>query len=345
MNYPARIVRQQQKALIAVTLTFVESYTENIRQIPGARWNPALGVWLLPDTPEQRRRWGLPEKIILPQGHVERLEQFRRWMETRRMSPNTVNAYMDAAKIFLLHFHDRAVEELTENDVIRFNDDYILKKKLSAAYQNQIINGIKKFYQTVEHKKMNPDLIMRPKNPKTLPHILSQEEVKKILDAHKNPKHRLMLSMIYGCGLRCGELLHLKAEHIDSDRLILNIRQGKGQKDRIVPLSPRLLDMLREYYRQYRPSTFLFEGIKAGQPYDQRSLQEVMKTALQKAGINKPATLHWLRHSYATHLLESGTDLRYIQELLGHRSSRTTEIYTHVSKLSIQNIISPFDKL
>jgi len=175
--------------------------------------------------------------------------------------------------------------------------------------------------------------------------VLSQEEVKKVLDAHINPKHRLMLAMIYGCGLRCGELLNLKAEHIDSDRLILNIRQGKGQKDRIVPLSPRLLNMLREYYRLYRPRIWLFEGMTAGQPYDQRSLQQVMKTALQKAGINKPATLHWLRHSYATHLLESGTDLRYIQELLGHQSSRTTEIYTHVSKLSIQNIISPFDKL
>jgi integrase/recombinase XerD len=166
-----------------------------------------------------------------------------------------------------------------------------------------------------------------------------------ILEAHRNVKHKMMLSFIYSCGLRCGELLALRPEHIDSRRGVVIIRQAKGKKDRIVPLSPRILEMLRVYYREYKPKVYLFEGQPVGKPYDERSLQLIMKQALEKANIQKPVTLHWLRHSYATHLLESGTDLRYIQEMLGHKSSKTTEIYTHVSTLRIQKIISPFDTL
>ena len=151
--------------------------------------------------------------------------------------------------------------------------------------------------------------------------------------------------MIYSSGLRRGELLKLKPLDIDSDRNIIIVRQAKGKKDRIVPLSQKILPMLREYYKLYKPTTWLFEGQEVGTPYDERSLASVLKQALVKAKIHKPVTLHWLRHSYATHLLENGTDLRYIQEILGHSSSRTTEIYTHVSTKSLQNIKSPFDDL
>jgi integrase/recombinase XerD len=175
--------------------------------------------------------------------------------------------------------------------------------------------------------------------------VLSKQEVKQILEVLRNQKHRAMLSLIYGCGLRRGELLNLRPNDIDSKRMLVIIRNGKGFKDRIVPLSTKLLTMLREYHTVYKPETFLFEEAEAGKPYDERSLQQVLKQAIAKAGIKKPVSLHWLRHSYATHLLENGTDLRYIQELLGHKSSRTTEIYTHVSTKSIQNIKSPFDEL
>ncbi len=160
-----------------------------------------------------------------------------------------------------------------------------------------------------------------------------------------NIKHRTMLSLIYSCGLRCGELLKMKPKDIDSKRMLVMIRLAKGKKDRIVPLSEKVLQLLREYYKRYRPKEWLFEGQKVGEAYSERSLQLVLKHAIEKAGIKKPVSLHWLRHSYATHLLESGTDLRYIQELLGHKSSKTTEIYTHVSTKSIQNIRSPFDDL
>jgi integrase/recombinase XerD len=154
-----------------------------------------------------------------------------------------------------------------------------------------------------------------------------------------------MLSLIYSCGLRCGELLALKPEHIDSKRGIVLIKQGKGKKDRIAPLSVKIVAILRNYYTLYKPKIYLFEGQEIGKPYDNRTLQQVLKQALVKAKISKPVTLHWLRHSYATHLLENGTDLRYIQEILGHKSSKTTEIYTHVSTKSVQKIISPFDSL
>lgn len=154
-----------------------------------------------------------------------------------------------------------------------------------------------------------------------------------------------MLSLIYSCGLRCGELLKLKPGDIDSKRGLILVKQAKGRKDRIVPLSNKILEMLRQYWMVHEPKNYLFEGQKSGEMYDVRSLQQVLKQAVNKAGIKKPVTLHWLRHSYATHLLENGTDLRYIQEILGHSRSTTTEIYTHVSTKGIQNVVSPFDNL
>jgi integrase/recombinase XerD len=220
-----------------------------------------------------------------------------------------------------------------------------LKNNLSASYQNQIVNAIKLFFQTIRETKMMVDKIHRPKRAKLLPNVLSKEEIKLILNAHSNIKHKAMLSLIYACGLRRSELLQLKPADIDAMRGIVMIRQAKGKKDRIAPLSEKILILLREYYTISKPKIWLFEGQNAGERYSEQSLQSVLKQALHKVGNTKPVTLHWLRHSYATHLLESGTDLRYIQELLGHSSSKTTEIYTHVSTKSIQQIKSPFDDL
>ena len=191
---------------------------------------------------------------------------------------------------------------------------------------------------------MDVELIHRPMREKVLPNVLSKEEVKAILDAPYNLKHRAMLAMIYSCGLRRGELLSLTKFDIDSKRMVVIIRMAKGKKDRIVPLSPKILSLLRDYYKSYNPKEFLFEG-QGGGKYSEKSLENVFKQSLLKANNKKPVTLHWLRHSYATHLLESGTDLRYIQDLLGHKSSKTTEIYTHVSTKSIEHIKSPFDDL
>ena len=274
--------------------------------------------------------------------HVERLREF---MLSKRYSGSTIGTYTDALSVFLRYFHDKAVEDIDEADLVTFNNRYIHDHKLSSSYQNQVVNAVKLFFAALEKKKLQPELIHRPRREKKLPNVLSKEEVKAILGSLNNVKHRLMLSVIYSCGLRCGEVLRLLPDHVDEDRKLLVIKQAKGRKDRIVPLSEKIAVMIREYRLAHKPKRYLFEGQRSGERYDERSLQQVLRHAVERAGISKPVTLHWLRHSYATHLLESGTDLRYIQEILGHSSSRTTEIYTHVSNRFIQQIISPFDTL
>jgi integrase/recombinase XerD len=273
------------------------------------------------------------------------LDQFRMSLKSRRYSEVTIATYLNAMTVFLKYFNEKSISEIENQDLIAFNNLYILKNKFSSSYQNQVLSSIKLFFNTIATKRLNPELVYRPKREKLLPNVLSKIEVKNILTVLKNIKHKTMLSLIYGCGLRCGELLSLKPEHVDSNRKVLIIKQAKGKKDRIAPLSDKLIEILRSYYVVYKPAVYLFEGMKSGEPYDARSLQNVIKSATAKAGIKKPVTLHWLRHSYATHLLEAGTDLRYIQEILGHSSSKTTEIYTHVSTSKIQSIVSPFDTL
>ncbi len=275
----------------------------------------------------------------------EKVDQFRNWLRSKRYSESTIGTYVDSIQTFLRYYVTKNLNEITNDDLIAFNNNYILANNYSASYQNQVVNAVKLFFRTITNKQLQPELVHRPKRPKLLPNVLSKEEIKQILNAHSNIKHRAMLSLIYSCGLRCSELLHLQPEHIDSKRGVLIIKQSKGRKDRIAPLSDKIISMLREYYLAYKPKCYLFEGQKPGEPYDERSLQNVLKQSLTKVKILKPVSLHWLRHSYATHLLENGTDLRYIQEILGHSSSKTTEIYTHVSTKNIQKIVSPFDYL
>ncbi len=276
---------------------------------------------------------------------IKKTGQFANWLRSKRYSESTIGTYTDALKTFLRFYSTKPVTEINNDDVITFNNNYIIANNLSASYQNQVVNAIKLFFKTIELKSMETELVHRPKRPKLLPNVLSKDDVKELLDKTTNLKHKAMLSLIYACGLRCGELLRLKFEHIDAKRNLLIIKQSKGRKDRIAPLSIKILNLFTEYYKAYRPKVYLFEGQIRATMYDERSLQLVLKTSLLKTKINKPVTLHWLRHSYATHLLENGTDLRYIQELLGHSSSKTTEIYTHVSNKSLQNITSPFDYL
>lgn len=273
------------------------------------------------------------------------IQNFIRYLNSKRYSSNTIKVYSDSMSTFLRYFSMKDITDISNDDLIDFNNNYILKNNFSASFQNQVVNAVKLYFSAIQHKTMDVELIHRPRREKVLPNVLSKEEVKQLLLVSANMKHRIMLSMIYACGLRRSELLKLKPNDILSDRGLIIIRQSKGKKDRVVPLSPILLIQLREYFKIYRPKTWLFEGDTIGQQYSERSLQLVLKRQLAKTTIKKDVTLHWLRHSYATHLLENGTDLRYIQELLGHKSSKTTEIYTHVSTKNIQNIRSPFDEL
>jgi len=281
----------------------------------------------------------------LPTTSIQQIEQFKQWMRSKRYSESTIVTYTESLKVFLNFYKNKPITEITNQDLIVFNNEFIIENKLSASYQNQIVNGIKLFFAKIQNAKLKPELVHRPKKPKLLPNVLSKDEVKQILNAHSNIKHKTMLSLIYSCGLRRSELLYLKPEHVDSKRNVLIIKAAKGKKDRIAPLSDKTVELLRAYYKLYKPTQWLFEGQNAGEQYDGRSLSSVLQQALEKTNIKRPVTLHWLRHSYATHLLEAGTDLRYIQEILGHKSSKTTEIYTHVSTKSLQKIISPFDTL
>jgi integrase/recombinase XerD len=320
---------------------------QEVKKIEGSRWSQQKSVWYVPDIDLNRAIFSLPlQSTFVPslEGIME-LARFTSWLKSARYSVNTIKTYTDALKLFFIFYNTKPIIELTNEDVIVYNNAYILENNFSASYQNQIVNAIKLYFSLLKETKITIEKIHRPKRAKVLPNVLSKEEVKAILNVHSNVKHKMMLSLIYSCRLRCGELLALKPVHIDSKRNIVLLQNAKGKKDRIAPLSPKILEMLREYYKLHRPKTYLFEGQTAGNPYDYRSLQLVLKQALKKAQITKLVTLHWLRHSYATHLLESGTDLRYIQELLGHSSSKTTEIYTHVSTKSIQQIKSPFDDL
>jgi integrase/recombinase XerD len=272
------------------------------------------------------------------------LQKYIDWLEHKRYSKSTIKTYTHS----LIHFF-QFLGEIKPTEAS--NDDFVyyIKNKISNKYstskQNQVVSAIKLFYREIVKAPMEVEDIKRPRREHHLPNVLSKDEIKDLLNALKNVKHKTMLSLTYACGLRRSELIHLKIKDIDSKRKIIRIQQSKGNKDRIVPISDKIVDLLRNYYVMYKPSKWLFEGINKEKPYSENSLRNVLKSATQKAKIDKPVTLHWLRHSYATHLLENGTDLRYIQELLGHKSSKTTEIYTHVTTKDLQNIRSPFDDL
>ncbi|MGQ0829982.1 MAG: site-specific tyrosine recombinase/integron integrase [Bacteroidota bacterium] len=285
-----------------------------------------------------------PKNKELSEESVLKIEKFKSWMRSKRYSESTIGTYTDSLKTFLKYYHNKSVHEITNDDIITFNNKYILANNYSATFQNQVVNAVKLFFREIGSKALNVDLIHRPKKANSLPKIISEEDVARIINALDNLKHKCMISFIYSSGLRRSELLNMKVDDIDSKRMLVHIQKAKGMKDRIVPLSNTLLEMLRVYYKDYRPEKYLFEGQK-GDRYSERSLALVLKRGCELAGIRKNINLHMLRHSYATHLLENGTDLRYIQELLGHKSSRTTEIYTHVSMRAISKINSPLDKL
>lgn len=275
----------------------------------------------------------------------ELIGEFKKWLTHKRYSENTINLYTGMISIFAGHMSATNLTYITNRDVVDFVQGKLVAQGYSFTYQNQLVSALKLFFREIVNAPMDIEKLQRPRLEHKLPNVLSKDEIRAILQSPKNIKHKTMLSLIYACGLRRSELLNLKLPDVDSKRRLLLIRNAKGRKDRIVPISERTIRMLKEYYKLYRPKVWLFEGQEVGERYSEASLAKVLKVTLKAAGISKPVSLHWLRHSYATHLLEAGTDLRYIQELLGHKSSRTTEIYTHVSQSSLQNVKSPFDDM
>lgn len=260
----------------------------------------------------------------------------------KRYSLNTQKIYCNYFKDFVLYFKSENLENITTKQINAYILELIKAKNISSSQQNQRINAIKFFYEKILGKNKQYYDIYRPNQEKKLPKVLSKNEVKQLLNSCDNIKHRCILLLIYSAGLRRSELIDLKITDIDSSRMVININNAKGKKDRISLLSENALHLLRQYYKEYKPEKYLFEGTK-GDKYSPTSIANILKNSAQKAGIHKRVTPHMLRHSFATHLLEQGTDLRYIQELLGHNSSKTTEIYTHVSKNAIDKIRNPAD--
>ena len=359
----AKLVVHDNQHRIALYFANTAILNQLVRAIPGARWSRTLKAWHIIDNELYRSACN----ILTNNAHTnaiknnrdisaqtqELLNKYTNWMEVKRYSKSTIESYTNALLVFFSYHNQKNVEQINNQDVMDFNTHYVLKKNLSATYQSQFINALKLFYQTVKNHKIDIEKLIRPQHGHKLPKVISEEEVAAIINACQNLKHKTMLSLIYSAGLRRGELLSLLKTDIDSKRMIITIRNAKGMKDRNVPLSPVVLTMLRNYYVEFKPEKYLFEGQYGGQ-YGKRSLELVLKKAVELAQIKKNVNLHMLRHSYATHLLEAGTNLRHIQELLGHKSPTTTQIYTHVSTEQLGKIIqtlrsaletSPLDKL
>ncbi len=356
-----RQFRHREHEQIAIQFGYNNDIKASIKTISDVKWSKTHKTFYLPYSLKneatllqhiKNKSWSvanlLPKKrnlhtVIIPQKIQVDLKRFKRWLEEKRYSENTINTYVEVTCFFVkycilindFNYRKRLIEQ--------FNYDFIVQKNKSISYQNQCINGIKKYleYKNIEIESF---AIERPKKERKLPVVLSMFEVKLLLENTTNLKHKTLLSILYSGGLRIGEALQLTLSDIDSKRMLIHIKNAKGKKDRYTLLAPSFLTLLRTYYKQYKPAYYLFEG-KNNAKYTATSAQKILKKSLQKAGIHKAVTLHTLRHSFATHLLENGTDIRYIQELLGHSSPKTTMIYTHVSNKKLSNIKNPFENL
>lgn len=270
-------------------------------------------------------------------------ESYLRKLELKHYAISTAKTYISLFERFINAHKTMKLDEISEEDIRNYLQHEIQNGR-SGSYINQMVNCIKFYYEIVLGMPNRFYDIERPKKKKVLPKVISLQEVNALINNTNNIKHRCIVSLLYGAGLRRAELLNLKLTDIDSKRMVIEIRNGKGGKDRLTILSETILSDLRIYYKKWKPKTYLFEGA-VDKPYSGTSVGKIVKTAGRKAGIKKTVTPHMLRHSFATHLLENGTDLRYIQVLLGHNSTRTTEIYTHVAVNNIKIIKSPLDLL
>jgi integrase/recombinase XerD len=264
-------------------------------------------------------------------------------LRLRNYSPRTVEAYVGAVVKLARHFK-RAPDTLNVEDIRAFQLHLLDQEKASWSHFNQIVCGLRFFFNVTLGRPEAIEYLPYGKRLKRLPTVLSQDEVARLLAAVADERHRLMLRIAYGCGLRVGEVARLQAGDIDSARMVIHVRQSKGRKDRLVPLPACLLEELRTHWRRWRPALWLFAGRDPTRSLDVTNLQRACQRAAKRCKLNKRVTPHTLRHCYATHLLEAGTDLLTLKELLGHRSLSTTSCYTHVASKA-RLTLSPLDAL
>jgi integrase/recombinase XerD len=265
-------------------------------------------------------------------------------MNLKNLSPRTIEAYISRVGSFARHF-GRSPEQLTRDDVRAYLLHLVQEKKVSWSVYNQTLAALRYLYEVTLGRNDVLERIPCPKQPKRLPVVLSLDEVARIFSALVSIKHRAILMTAYAAGLRLSEVTGLRVDDIDSKRMVIRVRQAKGRRDRYVMLSPRLLTLLREYWKVARPKEWLFPGDIPGRPITGKAVHKICVNAARSADIGKHVTVHTLRHSFATHLLEAGTDIRTIQVLLGHRKLETTAIYTHVSPAAVESTRSPLDRI
>jgi len=352
---------------IVVSFHYDPSIVTKIKAIEGRRWHPAEKHWSFPN------KDGMLEKILKIFGDNEvqidptlktatskvrdtpsplvgegrgegyNFEDLRRELVSRKYSYKTIKSYLYYNKDFINNA-GKSPSEIKDEDIKNYLV-YLSETKGSATSTlNQAINALKFYYGAMLKRKFLYE-IKRPRKDKELPIVLSKEEVSRIINGTVNIKHKAILMTIYSGGLRLGETACLEQAHLDRDRMLIFVKGAKGRKDRYTLLSEKALQLIDQYMKRYEPQKWLFEGVRAGRYISKRSIEKVFDQACERAGIKKDVSVHDLRHSFATHLLESGVDLRYIQELLGHTSSKTTEIYTHVTTKSLGKIRSPLDNL
>jgi integrase/recombinase XerD len=352
------------------------AYLSSVKNIHGRRWNPQWKYWELPYTQITLRflrkyidlavlRWefvpdeNVPERLesqmqipakpypkqsIKPAQYEAAIVALEQCLMLKRYSWRTIKSYKNCFRDFIRYYDNIKPRELTRKHINDYLFHLVKDKQVSVSYQSQVMSAIKMFYASVVEQGEKVENLYQPKPPLKLPKVFMEEEVEALLRSVDNLKHRCLLMLIYSAGLRLGEAIGLRTEDLQPQQNRLYVRGGKGQKDRCTLLSPKVWTQLSAYLDLYKPIEWVFEGPNGG-PYSERSVQEVFTQAKKRSGVNPQATVHTLRHSFATHLLEKGVDLRYIQELLGHESSKTTEIYTHITKKGWDKLRSPIDDL
>ena len=337
--------------VIFLKFDFDENIVREVKSWVGSKWSSINKCWYVPDNEFYRNKFGLPLSIIgrLTLSRIMDINQaaFRRYLGTLQLmgySESTLRTYVNEFGQFLFALKGNFVNDL-DSERIRSYFLYCNNElKLSENSMHSRMNAVKFYYVKVLKRENFFVEIPRPKKQLLLPKVIHAQDIKKILDVTENLKHNTILKLAYGMGLRVSEIVNLKITDVDSKSMRVLLCRAKGKKDRYANLPESVLEQLRLYYKEYKPVDFLFEGQYGGQ-YSVRSAQMIFKKAITKAGVNKSVGIHSLRHSFATHLLENGTDIRFIQELLGHKDIKTTLLYTDVSDGSIRNIKSPLDRL
>jgi site-specific recombinase XerD len=351
---------KKESSQIRVSFPYNPKYIAKLKELSGYRWHPEGKYWSFPYSEKTLKRILLTFRnevvdvdstlqISSGQKFGKQLsnqpqitEAVEKELKLRGYSQKTRKAYLHHIERYINYFA-KCPKELDENLIKQYMLYLIDEEKVSRSYHNQAISAIKFLYDSVLKTPKVVGSFPRPRKERKLPVILSREDVIRLIQSVDNVKHKVILMLTYSAGLRVSEVVRLRVEDIHSKRGMIHIRSSKGRKDRYTILSNTGLEVLKEYWNKYRPKNWLFPGAKESNHITTRTVEKILETARQKAGIPKHITVHTLRHSFATHLLESGTDLRYIQELLGHKSSKTTEIYTHVSEKDIARIRSPLD--